>query len=380
MDQEKRYRQLDALRGLAAFTVVMAHFSLLPPLEAWRQVPWRLLCAGHEAVILFFTLSGFVLTLQIHGSRKLSFSEFAIRRICRIYLPYLGAVAFAWVCYMGCYYGTVDWAGDWFNALWPATLTNVTLIQHLLFVLPFETWRLDPIIWSLVYEMRISLLFIPVVFIVFSVPAWQAIGAAASLSLATCIYAVLTHRSLIQASTSAEWLPTLHYLLMFVVGAVMARHRDEIVSRLREHGSTAVLLLAGSLVLYLAASRLAMLPSAFVGPYLFDWLVVIAVSSIIAGAIALPGFARLLETPPLPFLGKISYSLYLYHAVVLFAVVHLLGNRLGAVLTLGIVAVLIAPVTYTGYILVEYPAMRLGSRLSRKLVSKAIPHGIARSD
>ena len=380
MDQEKRYRQLDALRGLAALTVVLSHFALLPPPEALRHFPWRLLCGGREAVILFFTLSGFVLTLQINGSHKLSFGEFVIRRICRIYLPYLGAVAFAYVCYVSCYRGSVNWAGDWFNGLWPPTLANVSLAQHLLFVLPFETWRLDPIIWSLVYEMRISLLFMPVVFIVFSVPAWQAIAGAASISIATCIYAALTHRSLLEASGNAEWLPTLHYLLMFVTGAVLARNRNEIVSRLRKMRSAAVVLPAGSLVLYLAASRLAIFPSAVARVYLFDWLVMIAVSGIIAGAIALPGFARLLESRPLLFLGKISYSLYLYHAVVLFAVVHLLGNRQGATFTLALTALLIVPVSYASYALVEYPGMRLGSRLSRKLVSKAIPHTVATSE
>lgn len=381
MDHEMRYRQLDALRGIAAFTVVLAHFSQLPDLEILRRFPLNLLIHGHEAVILFFTLSGFVLTLQIYGSRKLSFGEFMIRRICRIYLPYLGAVIFAYVAYVYCYHGTVSWAGEWLNGLWPPTLANFSLAQHLLFVLPFDSSRLDPIIWSLVYEMRISLLFMPVVFIVFSVPAWQAIGGAAVLSLAAGIYAALTHHSLWEAGGNAEWLPTLHYLLMFVTGAVLARYRREIVTWLRQFGRAAVLLPSGSLVLYIVSVRLAVhFPQIFFQAYLFDWLVMIAVCGIIASAVALPGFARILETGPLPFLGKISYSLYLFHAVVLFAVVHLLGNRLGAPLTLVIAAVLIVPVSYASYVLVEHPGMRLGSRLSRKLVSKTIPPAIATSD
>jgi peptidoglycan/LPS O-acetylase OafA/YrhL len=380
MNQDKRYKQLDALRGLAAFTVVLSHFALLTPPAFLRHLPWRMLCGGREAVILFFTLSGFVLALQIYGTRRLSFGEFVIRRICRIYLPYVAAVAFAYVCYTYCYRGDVPWAGEWFNLLWPSSLANVSLAQHLLFVLPFETYHLDPIIWSLVYEMRISLLFMPIVFFVFSVPAWQALGAAASLSIAACIYAAQTNHPLLQASGDAEWLPTLHYLLMFVTGAVLARHRDAIASWLSSKRGAAWLLPAGSLVLYEVAGRLAILSSAVARVYLFDWLIMLSVCGIIASAFALPRFARLLELPPLPFLGKISYSLYLYHAIVLFAVVHLVGNRLGAPLTLAIVAVLIVPVSYVGYVLVEHPGMRLGSRLSRKLVARAMPRNVAASE
>jgi peptidoglycan/LPS O-acetylase OafA/YrhL len=128
------------------------------------------------------------------------------------------------------------------------------------------------------------------------------------------------------------------------------------------------------------AGRLAILPSAVARVYLFDWLIMLAVCGIITSAFALPRFARLLELPPLPFLGKISYSLYLYHAIVLFAVVHLVGNRLGAPLTLAIVAVLIVPVSYVGYVLIEHPGMRLGSRLSRKLVARAMPRNVAASE
>lgn len=380
MDQDKRYGQLDALRGLAALTVVLSHFALLAPSELLRRLPWRLFGGGREAVILFFTLSGFVLTLQIYGRRRLTFSEFVIRRICRIYLPYLGAVAFAFVCYTLCYRGTVPWAGKWFNDVWPSTLANVSLAQHVLFVLPFETYRLDPIIWSLVYEMRISLLFMPVVFIVFSVPAWQAIGGAAALSVAVCIYAAQTNHPLLQASGNAEWLPTLHYLLMFVTGAVLARHRDSIAQWLRKTRGAGVILLAGSLVLYEVAGRLAVLPWAEARVYLFDWLVMLAVCGIIACAIALPWFSRLLQIPPLSFLGKISYSLYLYHAIVLFALIHLVGNRLGVVPSLALVAALIVPVSHLGYVLVERPGMRLGSRLSRRFIARAMPRNVAASD
>jgi peptidoglycan/LPS O-acetylase OafA/YrhL len=377
MNHQIRFQQLDALRGLAALTVVFSHFTLLAPLLGLRHTPLRVLSGGHEAVILFFVLSGFVLTLQINGERKLSYGEYAIRRVCRIYLPYLGAVAFAYICYTLTYSGAVNWAGPWFNGGWLPALANADLLWHVLFVFPFETDRLDPIIWSLVYEMRISLVFMPVLFAVFLVKTWQALAIAALASLGVCAVAVHTNHPVIQASVSAEWLPTLHYLLMFVAGAALAKHRSDLSAWLAQRRAAARIgaaVLLGSLALYVMSRPISLIVhSSVLGDYLFDWIVLVAVCGIIACAIALAPFARLLQRPPLPFLGRISYSLYLYHAVVLFGVVHLVGERLGAMVSLVLAAALILPVSYLGYVLVERPSMRLGSYLARKVSARRLP-------
>lgn len=374
MNHETRYQQLDALRGLAAVTVVLSHFTLLAPLLGLRHTPFRVLSGGHEAVILFFVLSGFVLTLQINGARKLSYGEYVIRRVCRIYLPYLAAVVLAYVCYTLTYKGTVDWAGLWFNGSWLPTFSNIELLWHVLFVFPFETDRLDPIIWSLVYEMRISLIFMPVLFAVFMMKTSRALAVAALASIAVCAYAVHANQPVMQASVSAEWLPTLHYLLMFVAGAALAKHRSSLsawFSRRPSASRVGVAVLLGSLALYVMSRPISFLVhSSVLSDYVFDWIVLLAVCGIIACAIALAPFARALQLPPLPFLGKISYSLYLYHAVVLFGVLHLVGDRLGAALSLILAAVLIVPVSYLGYALVERPSMRLGSYLARKVSAR----------
>ncbi len=62
------------------------------------RTPLRLLIAGHQAVILFFLLSGFVLTLPYKKKTGLGYGPFLVKRVCRIYLPYLGALALAILC------------------------------------------------------------------------------------------------------------------------------------------------------------------------------------------------------------------------------------------------------------------------------------------
>jgi peptidoglycan/LPS O-acetylase OafA/YrhL len=83
--QGQRFVELDALRGVAACTVVLHHLAQAYSFES----PWYLrpLVAGHEAVILFFTLSGFVLSLPFwnRGSNG-PYGQYLIRRFFRIYV------------------------------------------------------------------------------------------------------------------------------------------------------------------------------------------------------------------------------------------------------------------------------------------------------
>ena len=48
--------------------------------------------AGHEAVIFFFVLSGFVLSIPFYR-RFVPYTPWIIKRCCRIYLPYYSDVA-----------------------------------------------------------------------------------------------------------------------------------------------------------------------------------------------------------------------------------------------------------------------------------------------
>jgi len=100
-----RYGQLDSLRGLAACSVVLCHATnVLPgvyddPHRSWwlTQTPLALLRAGHAAVIFFFVLSGFVLTLPFLKG-PVSYPSFLARRICRIWIPYATAMVAAVCC------------------------------------------------------------------------------------------------------------------------------------------------------------------------------------------------------------------------------------------------------------------------------------------
>ncbi|MFM0517179.1 acyltransferase [Caballeronia jiangsuensis] len=362
-----RYHQLDSLRGIAALTVVFNHYSQIT-LTRWLQhVPWRVIAEGHSAVILFFALSGFALTLQVTGESRPGFAEFVVKRVCRIYIPYLFAVLAAYAAYCVLYRSNLSWTGEWVNEAWHAGIDRHDLLNHIYFLIPFSNSTLDPVLWSLVYEMRISLIFPILIVVVFAMPLWFSIALSAGLSLAAFGYYFPLHRTLMEASLRGEWIPTIHYMSMFVLGALIARYRDAIVSKLAPISPR---WLFGALVISLALYVLVgsvnrhLISNDVLRGFADDWVVLPAVTGILILAISLRPFADFLAARPLVFLGKISFSLYLLHCIVLLGVLHYFGETYHGMSML-IAAVLILPVSIAGYYAIEKPSIRLGRYLSR---------------
>ena len=357
-----RYHQLDSLRGIAALTVVFSHYSQIAPTRWMQHVPWRLFTEGHSAVVLFFTLSGFALALQVTGQSKPGYAEFVIKRVCRIYIPYLVAVLAAYALYAALYRTDLSWTGDWVNQAWHSGIDRHDLLNHIYFLIPFSNSTLDPVLWSLVYEMRISLLFPILVVVVFATPLWVSLTLSAGLSLAAFGYYSHLHRVLMDASIQGEWMPTIHYMSMFVLGASIARYRHVIASTLGTHDRRTLLAaLAICLLVYglVGAANHHIVSDDVLRSFADDWIVLPAVTGILVLAIALEPFSDILAARPLVFLGKISYSLYLLHCLVLMAVLHYFGEAHPRT-SMAIAAVLILPVSIAGYYAVEKPSIRLG--------------------
>ncbi|CAN5298732.1 hypothetical protein BH09ACT1_BH09ACT1_04810 [soil metagenome] len=111
----KRRNELDAVRGLAALSVLVFHILsvnssqlalgiTLAPVEGWlanvfTYSPLHVIWLGSEAVWLFFVLSGFVLS---RSASRPSFecNVYFPSRLVRLYLPVFGAILFAWVIYL----------------------------------------------------------------------------------------------------------------------------------------------------------------------------------------------------------------------------------------------------------------------------------------
>jgi peptidoglycan/LPS O-acetylase OafA/YrhL len=143
-----RFELLDGLRGLAALAVVLHHLQVFTD--------------GHFAVMVFFVISGYCITASAESCRRagLGFGPFMMRRVRRIYPPYLLAVLFyvatrAVKAAMGGPNELQRPALDW--------LQNLTLTQWVSNVFHPISWPsanphlFVPAFWSLNYEEQFYL-------------------------------------------------------------------------------------------------------------------------------------------------------------------------------------------------------------------------------
>ena len=96
-----RITALDSLRGLAALIVVFHHIDNTLDLDGsnktlgpiFHHSPLRLLIDGRCAVMLFFVLSGFALSISI--GKNFNYWNYLIKRICRLMIPCVAGVLLA---------------------------------------------------------------------------------------------------------------------------------------------------------------------------------------------------------------------------------------------------------------------------------------------
>lgn len=364
--------ELDALRGLAAMVVVLAHGHqawLAAGAPAWLAHPrhnpllWLLL-DGHASVILFFLLSGFVLALpRLRGSAQ-PYMQFALRRFIRIYPPYLVALMVA-VAACGVFSGRPSYGG-FLTVHWPRVPDASSLLQHLLMLGRFDIFRYDGPVWSLVHEARISLVFPVIAFLAQRLRALAALGIALGCAVISSLGMVYVESSLNGQARMTAWSLTLGYCGIFLLGAAMARRHGACVQwldRLPRVGRAA--LFAATLLLYLypqaswKALDLGDLWTACVGLLLLAFCL---------RRQGLP--ARVLRTKPVQWVGGISYSLYLVHLPVLLVLSAVCYNRLSVpwVMTLYVVGSLLVAAGL--HYLVEVPCIALGRRIGRTPITE----------
>ncbi len=378
----QRVAELDAVRGLAAIVVTVGHLAISLPavdnasrhdglnaINLIRFSPLYGLFEGNSAVIVFFALSGYVLALSYSRGRQ-TYGGFLVRRLARLWFPYAAAITAAIILVLLLGGEAIGSASGWFNESWQESVALGPALEHFSLVghIPNDS-NLDPVIWSLVVEMRISLVF-PLLLVVLAVAGWRL---AVLGGIAVCVLGVALSK-LILADFN-----TLEYLVCFLVGAALAQNHGEIASHMRRSTRAhrgLMLLLAVLLFTYSDWMPPDLLP----GPLgnIARSQVTVLLANIGAATIFIvlarfPGRARTFLLSAVPqYFGRVSYSLYLLHVLVLLTAVHIVdpGNQ-------GLILALLAPVFLVSIALadltqrlVEAPSQRLGRRMARRLEGK----------
>jgi peptidoglycan/LPS O-acetylase OafA/YrhL len=361
---------LDGLRGLAALTVAFHHFLYSistvvdRPAALWalKYTPLHAVWAGHQAVVLFFVLSGFVLAVPFY-SRAVSYQGFVVKRIFRICVPYWAAVLLALGASHLVFRHKVPGLSTWFNSWWNDPVSVQVLLGHLLLVDSFPNNLLDPVLWSLVHEMRISLVF-PFLMALLLRYGWR-IGLLTALALALVGFVV--QRGSQRLGYPNDYGDSFRYVLMFVVGAILCGHRERLVTWLRRLPAwLPAACLPVALLAYTVTYWYPLLPGTRILRFTIaqDYVTTLGVSAFILFGLSCGPLTRVLTSRPLRWLGKVSYSLYLLHAIVLLTMLKLLSGVLpiwALWAPTAVAALLVAAVSYR---LVERPSMALGRRLA----------------
>jgi peptidoglycan/LPS O-acetylase OafA/YrhL len=360
----RRLETLDALRGLAATAVVASHllhvrpaFGTRPwhgPMLGWewalKATPLSVLVDGHAAVLVFFVLSGLVLSGQLLAPTPPRYGAFAVKRLLRLYPPYaaalLGSAALQTWLGAGAPHGPSGWLADnWTERFSFAAVADYALMLG-------DRLALDNPVWSLDYEMRISLL-LPLLLL--PVRRWRP---AAPLLAAGLLGAGWLLRPC--GAPQAVWAGVL-YAGMFLLGTALA---DQ-VGRLRamRPGWPALAMLAGAwAVLFLVWQ---------------EALEAVGAAMLVASVLMAGAPAALCETPVARFLGRISFSLYLVHVPVLMAVLALLGTAPFWRMAVVFVPVSLA-VAWAFHRIIERPSHALSRRWPGR--TRAEPAALANAD
>ena len=347
-----RLIELDGLRGLAAVIVLIHHaLETVPALaevgarpgtvptgtfnRILTQSPLHLLWAGHEAVLIFFVLSGVALTYPVarrHAQgRRFDWVDYAPRRFVRLWLPAAASTTFAVIAMLLVPRSEDPALGHWMTVTHPVGLgARQMLMEYLL--IPKHAYR-NTVLWSLhaeaIFSFVLPLMILGVALCARWRLSWLPVVAALAVPVITA------------SPGSGSYLP------VFTVGAVMGwawGHNPAPVPQRPQPWATAQALVC-LLLITLAwwpgmeshtAQRLANAVTLAAAAYLVH---------LVVRAGALRG---LLRSRTVQYLGLMSFSLYLVHEPVVVSL-RLLTHSISPWWVLS----LLSPVALLGLHLVE---------------------------
>lgn len=366
--RSQRLVELDGVRGLAA-VIVLIHHSLLtvpalgevgarpgviPTSTAARLLtttPLHLLWMGHEAVLIFFVLSGVALVYPIarRDARGDSFDwvDYFPRRVVRLWVPAVAATVWATITMHVIHRSTDPSLGPWTVARslhgWP----TAHLLPELLLI-PSHAYR-NSVLWSLHAEAIFSFLLPIGVLLVALVARWRLRWLPVVLALAVPL-----------VTGSPGWAS---YMPVFAIGATLGwywGHLEGVQAATPRRWSTPLAVL---LLVTMTADWWPFMMGGWRGR-VADTVVLASAAGIVVLTVRFGAARRLMRSRVVQWLGLMSYSLYLIHEPVVLSVRNL-TSAIPAWWTLPITAVIALPLAWAFHKVIEAPSHRLSRRTGR---------------
>ncbi len=358
----QRIDVLDSLRAFASVSILLTHFvgayGLSFPLFGFDASPWIIrFLHGSTSLSMFFVLSGFVLSAKyrmsdgMEGHQPFSLVSFYIQRISRILPTFIFILLISWACHpiYALKLETQPPQSEWAQSLWLDNYKPADIVKQAVFKSGATgNENLLPQDWTLRVTTKFILI-IPFLII-----------------LATRSTAWLIAFTLIAIGVYKVEL----YLLHFTYGILISKYQAEIAAAFKRWPKR-LPILGGVLLLSLYIG--AHIVAGYSGT--LKWFAAGGTAAgIVIGAIHVESWKRFLSLKALRFTGKISYSIYLWHMLVLIAftpvIIAVLNNwglsnlngiRFIALLINFTITYILSIITFH---LIEQPSNTLGKRLN----------------
>ncbi|HSC54374.1 MAG TPA: acyltransferase [Phnomibacter sp.] len=378
-DKANRFDTLDSLRGIASLSVVIGHaMCTLPSLAEMVYMdqetpthnlkffisasPLHFFWNATPAVILFFVLSGFVLSISfLESDTSKNYLVFAIKRVIRLWLPCAAIITISVMLRYILYEpGTLTQFHGWINLMW---LNEISFINFISLISLNENFnQIDPALWTLPIEIKLSLLLPVFILLVRNLnKLWTAI--------ATVSY-VLGYHLLVSLGITRVFpeFAFMFYFSFFLFGITLCRYRWYLVNFIDGTSPFVVhsfLLIA--VFVYTGNYTLWYLPGNMYQTFMKvpeQYRVAIPCMFFILFALSRFG-TKFLRNKLLQQLGTISFSLYLVHQVVIVATAYTFGSVLNPYLTVVIAVILSLCTAGLFYKFCEAPSTKLAQYFGR---------------
>ncbi|MDA5337632.1 acyltransferase [Stenotrophomonas maltophilia] len=360
-----RLEFLDALRGLAAAYVVIYHMTLMPQpqlaLPRWAE---KFTLMGGTGVTLFFIVSAFSLyyTMPMREGSPKPTASFYLHRFFRVAPLFYFLILVSWL--------RDAWLFDVHHSV-SAVAASATFIFNLFpmrqegFVWAGWTIGVEMIFYAvfpLIYA-RVRDRYKAVAFIFVTLLFWYFIG----LVLDYLVLPEGWRESILQWST-------FKHFPIFATGILLYywfMDTDADCSMARSKGQAA--LFAGAFTYFALVQG--WMPNILGNPYYFQAL---AYGLIFVGLALFPW--KLVVNRFTSFLGKVSYSVYLLHPTIVYLLIPVYRRvheqqsdlTVAFIACAGLTFVILLPLAWLSYRLIELPGIRLGRRLENRWLPKRV--------
>jgi peptidoglycan/LPS O-acetylase OafA/YrhL len=374
MEKENRLDYLDSLRGIASMIVVFSHYILAYGIDMKIKPitfsPLHLFFDGFAAVSFFFVLSGFVLTLSL--IKTFDLKSFYFKRIFRIMPSYLIVLFISGLLYFSFYpIKTIPESSKWINEFWTKPLDYFAFLKQVFFLETGNNAHLVFQNWTLNVEMKFSLL-IPFLYLIL---------------INTNIYIFLLFNFVL---VSFFCVPV--FCFHFSLGIILAVYKNSTVNFFLKWENKYRIYLLLILIFFLTYRYTVPMyyyyyfrKFNFLNNEDLIWIITGFGSCVLlVYCLSFEFLKRSLNNSILKFIGRISYSIYLVHSIVLIYIVPYFIHFLNSINMQNIYAihlvtlfVLFGACIIFSYLLnriIEKPFVSLGNELliSLKHISSSI--------